>query len=55
MRVEVYEKLMAMQASRRSLLRGVASVAAIAAISPAMLAAMTPEAQAQAELRKAIF
>jgi multiple sugar transport system substrate-binding protein len=55
MRVEVYEKLMAMQASRRSLLRGVASVAAIAAISPAMLAAMTPEAQAQAELRKAIL
>ena len=55
MRVEVYEKLMAMQASRRSLLRGVASIAAIAAISPAMLAAMTPEAQAQAELRKAIL
>jgi multiple sugar transport system substrate-binding protein len=55
MRVEVYEKLMAMQSSRRSLLRGVASVAAIAAISPAMLAAMTPEAQAQAELRKAIL
>lgn len=55
MRVEVYEKLMAMQASRRSLLRGAASVAAIAAISPAMLAAMTPEAKAQAELRKAIL
>jgi multiple sugar transport system substrate-binding protein len=55
MRVEVFEKLMAMQASRRSLLRGAASVAAIAAISPAMLAAMTPEAQAQAELRKAIL
>jgi multiple sugar transport system substrate-binding protein len=55
MRVEVYEKLMAMQANRRSLLRGAASVAAIAAISPAMIAAMTPEAQAQAELRKAIL
>ena len=55
MRVEVYEKLMAMQASRRSLLRGAASVAAIAAISPALLAALSPEAQAQAELRKAIL
>lgn len=55
MRVEVYEKLMAMQASRRTLLRGAASVAAIAAISPAMLAALSPEAQAQADLRKAIL
>ncbi|MGL4404126.1 MAG: extracellular solute-binding protein [Notoacmeibacter sp.] len=55
MRVEVYEKLMAMQSSRRSLLRGAASVAAIAAMSPAVLAALTPEAQAQADLRKAIL
>ena len=55
MRVEVYEKIMAMQASRRSLLRGAASVAAIAAVSPALLAAMSPEARAQAELRAQIL
>jgi multiple sugar transport system substrate-binding protein len=52
MRVEVYEKLMAMQASRRALLRGAASVAALAAVTPSFLAGLTGAARAQAELRQ---
>jgi len=55
MRVEVYAELMARHASRRSILRGLASTAAVAALSPSMLAATTPQARAQADLRKQIL
>jgi hypothetical protein len=39
MRVEVYDALMARHASRRSILRGLASTAAVAVMGPAVMAA----------------
>ncbi|TPL51633.1 sugar ABC transporter substrate-binding protein [Mesorhizobium sp. B2-4-6] len=55
MRVDLYEKLMRAGASRRDLLKGAASMAAIAAASGAGLGALTRPAAADDELRKKIL
>jgi multiple sugar transport system substrate-binding protein len=55
MRVEVYNALMARHASRRSILRGLASTAAVAAMGPSVMAALSPEARAQEDVRKQIL
>jgi len=55
MRVDLYEKLMRAGASRRDLLKGAASMAAIAAASGAGLGALTRPAAADDDLRKKIL
>ncbi|WP_027166446.1 sugar ABC transporter substrate-binding protein [Mesorhizobium sp. WSM3224] len=55
MRVDLYEKLMRAGASRRDLLKGAASMAAIAAASGAGLGALTRPAAAASELRAKIL
>ncbi|MDX8441966.1 ABC transporter substrate-binding protein [Mesorhizobium australafricanum] len=55
MRVDLYEKLMRAGASRRDLLKGAASMAAIAAASGAGLGALTRPAVADDDLRKKIL
>src|ERR1051325_6354867 len=54
MRVDLYEKLMRAGANRRDLLKGAASMAAIAAASGAGLGALTRPAAADDDLRKKI-
>jgi multiple sugar transport system substrate-binding protein len=55
MRVDLYEKLMRAGANRRDLLKGAASMAAIAAASGAGLGALTRPAAADDDLRKKIL
>ncbi|TPL01247.1 MULTISPECIES: sugar ABC transporter substrate-binding protein [unclassified Mesorhizobium] len=55
MRVDLYEKLMRAGANRRDLLKGAASMAAIAAASGAGLGALTKPAAADDDLRKKIL
>ncbi len=55
MKVEVYERLLAMQASRRAMMKGAASLAATAALPSAFVGAMTGAARAQANVRTEIL
>jgi multiple sugar transport system substrate-binding protein len=55
MKVQVYEQLMAMQASRRKLLKGAAGAGALALGSASGLGALMPRASAQSGLRAEIL
>src|SRR5918993_3296856 len=55
MRVNLYEKLMRAGASRRDLLKGAASMAALAAASTSALGSLTRQASAQDNLRAEIL
>ncbi len=51
MKVDIYHSLMAMQASRRTVLRGAASIGAVALATGGTLCALSPRARAQENLR----
>ncbi len=55
MKTDIYEGLVALQTSRRRLLKGAASVAAVAAASTGALGALTRPARAQSGLRAEIL
>jgi multiple sugar transport system substrate-binding protein len=55
MKVEIYNRLLAMQASRRSVLKGAAAASAYAVSSSALLGGFAGEAKAQDNVRAAIL
>jgi multiple sugar transport system substrate-binding protein len=55
MKVEIYEQMLRAAATRRQLLKGAASLGAIAAASSAGLGALTSEARAQEDIRAQIL
>jgi multiple sugar transport system substrate-binding protein len=55
MKVEIYNQMMRLGASRRQVLKGAASMAAVAAASSAGLGALTREASAQEDVRAQIL
>ncbi|MGO4836894.1 sugar ABC transporter substrate-binding protein, partial [Rhizobiaceae sp. 2RAB30] len=55
MKVQVYERLMAMQASRRNILKAAAGVSAMALGASAGFGMLAPQARAQGNLRAEIL